>query len=123
MTQITLPWSVCVPDNAKYGVMRGHMKLTRRYRDAKHAAHLLARAQWRRAPMDGPLRLVVAVYFPDRRRRDLLNLSKLLHDALAGVVYEDDCQLADVRYFRAGVDGENARVVLTITATEATRAA
>lgn len=46
-------------------------------------------------PLEGPVELVVDVYSPDRRRRDLDNLQKALLDALAhGGAYHDDSQIA-----------------------------
>jgi crossover junction endodeoxyribonuclease RusA len=46
-------------------------------------------------PLDGPVELVVDVFPPDRRRRDLDNLQKALLDALAhGGAYHDDSQIA-----------------------------
>jgi crossover junction endodeoxyribonuclease RusA len=46
-------------------------------------------------PLDGPLVVKVAVYPPDRRRRDIDNLQKALLDALGhGGAYHDDSQIA-----------------------------
>jgi crossover junction endodeoxyribonuclease RusA len=46
-------------------------------------------------PMDGPLDLIIDVFPPDRRRRDIDNLQKALLDALAhGGAYHDDSQIA-----------------------------
>lgn len=68
----------------------------RRYR--RDVVALLAAG--RAAPLRGRLELVVHVFPPDRRRRDLDNLQKALFDALqhAGV-YGDDSQIdrLDVR--------------------------
>lgn len=113
---VTLPYAVLVPDNAKYGVYRGRALLTARYRTAKDAAATLLRAAWRRPPLEGPVALTVTLYPPDRRRRDLLNVSKLLHDALeaAGIVH-DDAQLDDVRYVRGPIDRATPRAELTLT--------
>jgi len=54
---------------------------------------ILAAARVR--PLDGPLDLVIDVFPPDRRRRDIDNLQKALLDALAhGGAYHDDSQVA-----------------------------
>lgn len=46
-------------------------------------------------PLDGALVVEVAVYPPDRRRRDIDNLQKALLDALGhGGAYHDDSQIA-----------------------------
>jgi crossover junction endodeoxyribonuclease RusA len=53
----------------------------------------------------GKLKVVVAVYPPDNRRRDLDNLCKALLDAMeyAGV-YVDDSQIYDLRIWRSTVE-------------------
>lgn len=113
---ISLPWVVLVPDNRRVGILAGRGLLSRRYRAAKGAAHVLCAGQWRGAPMlAGDVAIVGRFYLPDRRRRDVGNLRKLITDALAGVAYADDVQLADERWVRVGVDRENPRVVLTLT--------
>lgn len=54
-------------------------------------------------PLDGPLAVEVAVYPPDKRRRDIDNLQKALLDALAhGGAYHDDSQI-----FRLTVERRN----------------
>jgi Holliday junction resolvase RusA-like endonuclease len=46
-------------------------------------------------PITGPLEMVIDVFPPDRRRRDIDNLQKALLDALAhGGAYHDDSQIA-----------------------------
>ncbi len=102
------------------GVLGGRALLTRRYRAAKTAAHLLALAAMRSGrhapfPRDCALVLVVTLHAPDRRRRDVANHLKLCCDALAGAVYADDVQLADVRVVRGAVDPVQPRAELTIT--------
>ena len=51
------------------------------------------------------------VYPPDRRRRDLTNIPKLIEDAMTGVVWEDDSQVADTRVVRRSIE-EAGRIVL-----------
>lgn len=121
MTAIRLvfPWAVCCPDNRRVGLLGGRALLTTRYRRAKEAATMLVQAQRARAsvPAGVPAQLRAVVYFPDARRRDLLNLAKLLHDACAaGGALADDAQLADVQYVRGGVDRAHPRVEITLTA-------
>ncbi len=54
--------------------------------------------------MDAPLRESVAVTIsvmpPDRRRRDLDNLLKLLLDAMNGILWSDDSQIDDLHIVR-----------------------
>lgn len=51
----------------------------------------------------------VEVYWPDRKRRDVENLGKLLWDSLEGIVYEDDSWILP-RYMDFAVDRENPRI-------------
>ena len=49
-------------------------------------------------PISGPVRVSIAVYVPDKRRRDLDNILKAFLDALAGPrgVYVDDSQIMEL---------------------------
>lgn len=63
--------------------------------------------------------LTVTVYVPDRRRRDPDNVLKALLDALdkSGAIEDDDFKhLPDLRVVYGGLDRENPRVELTLTA-------
>ena len=116
---LTLPWEFLVPDNAKYGVLGGHLLLTARYRTAKQALHLAALAAWRtagrREPLAGPVAIEVVLCAPDKRVRDVSNYAKILGDALTGAVLHDDGQI-DVATFRRGpTDKANPRAVLTVS--------
>jgi Holliday junction resolvase RusA-like endonuclease len=84
------------------------------YRNAKAACALLIRQQWGQPPLGGELSVVARFWFPDRKRRDPLNYAKLICDAMSGIVYVDDVQLADSRFIRVGYDKHNPRVELVI---------
>jgi Holliday junction resolvase RusA-like endonuclease len=119
---LTLPWSVLVRDNAKYGVTinrttrKPMLILTPEYRSGKDSAYLLAKRQMNRTPMTGPLTLVAILYEPNRSRgRDVTNFCKMVHDALEKAAYDNDSQLDDVRWIRGPVDAANPRVEITIT--------
>lgn len=114
--RLILPWAVMVRDNAKYGVLRGRMILTREYRQAKERAYMLACGQVRQRPaFTDPVALEARVYFPDRsRKRDAGNYRKLVTDALEGVLYPDDALIHDERWVNAGVDRERPRVEITV---------
>lgn len=117
MIQVVLPWAVVVPDNARTGVVDGRIILSRRYRDAKAQAHLIALLAAKRAGFPvGAVRVVVNVHPPDRRRRDITNTLKLICDALSGAAYADDQQIAELTVHRRDVARANARVVVTVSA-------
>ncbi|MGQ2186063.1 RusA family crossover junction endodeoxyribonuclease [Bradyrhizobium barranii] len=54
-----------------------------------------ARYQWGFAkPLTGDIAVSIALYFGNRRKADLDNFNKLSLDALTGIVWEDDSQIA-----------------------------
>ncbi|MFC1526769.1 RusA family crossover junction endodeoxyribonuclease [Candidatus Latescibacterota bacterium] len=65
---------------------------TRRYEDRVAGYALAAGARWR----PGTYSVTVALYFPDRRRRDLDNCVKALLDGLNGVVWADDAEVTQL---------------------------
>lgn len=63
-------------------------------------------------PIEGPVAVTVAVYFPNRRG-DLTNRIKAVHDVLEGVAYNNDAQImaaAQTRY----IDRAHPRVEVTV---------
>ena len=118
--RFVLPWSHLVSDNRKYGaiVKHGSPKLihTAEYREAKRLARIAARRAWGDVSpyADGLLELTARVFFPnDYRKRDAHNFQKCAHDALKGIVIEDDDILVP-RWIPAGVDVDAPRAELTL---------
>ena len=111
---VRLPWSVLISDNKKPGV--GFFN-KREYREAKKRAGAIAAEQLQGlVPLHGALVSAARLYEPDRRRkRDLSNLMKLVHDALNGSAYVDDRDIDHVDWDRAGVDIDAPRLEVTIT--------
>lgn len=121
---LRIPWSALVSDNVKFrvGVRRkdggqylGAFILTPEYRAARDRIKALsADVMAGRPPYAVPLSLTARVWVPNNRRRDVVNFSKALHDAMNAVVYEDDCWLHETHWIRAGVDVDAPRCELTI---------
>jgi len=93
-TQIELPWPPSV--NTYWRAVRGRnivSKKGRAYRQqaAEILAHRFAGAA--RPIYTGRVRLIIWAFPPDRRRRDLDNLTKVPLDCLEGYVYENDNQV------------------------------
>jgi crossover junction endodeoxyribonuclease RusA len=64
-------------------------------------------------PLAGPLELVITVYPPDRRRRDVDNTMKSLLDAMQhGGAYHDDSQIVRLLIERGRVTPGGRTVVL-----------
>lgn len=113
---IALPWHVLASDNLRKRYAPGKDNNWKEYKACRDAAHLEAMKQVRRRPVFAGVDVAVSIAFwlPDRRRRDPNNLTKMICDALTGVAYEDDAQIADLRWTRAGYDKADPRAVLTI---------
>jgi Holliday junction resolvase RusA-like endonuclease len=79
----------------------------------KEAYQWEARAQYRGEPLAKPLKLTVALFFGDRRRRDWDNYHKLSMDALTGIVWEDDSQIVEATV-RTGYDKANPRIEVQV---------
>lgn len=82
-------------------------------RETKAGYQLSAKWQYRGLPLTGDLKLTAVVYFKTKRKRDLDNTMKLPQDALNGVLYADDSQIAELHLIR-GYDPENPRIVLSV---------
>ena len=72
----------------------------RKYRE--DALYWIAQQTERKEPLTGRLEVLIEVFPPDRRKRDLSNLPKAVEDAItkAGNIWVDDEQLDDLRLVR-----------------------
>lgn len=114
---LVIPWARIVPDNRRMAVVENRMVTTAEYRNAKTGFHSLAKKAWRgRELITGDVSLTAELWYPDARRRDLLNTCKLVCDALTSVCYVDDSQIAVACWRRMGIDRENPRAEFTVTA-------
>lgn len=124
---ITVPWKFCAQANHRLRpiVVKGRPRLSTNpeYSIAKQGAEYHIKAQWRgRMVTDIPLQLVARCYFPDKRKRDASNLSKLILDAMSGIVFEDDSQVEDERWIKAGYDKTDPRIEITLLPLDAAAA-
>ena len=90
--------------------------MTARYRQGKEVISLLAIAQTQPPRPVFPaerLKVELAFFMPDKKRRDPTNLLKGLLDALEGVVYSDDQQIDALSWRKGELDRENPRVEIT----------
>jgi Holliday junction resolvase RusA-like endonuclease len=60
-----------------------------------------ARAQWKGKQLEGDIEVSFALHLGTKRRTDLDNFNKLSLDALTGIAYEDDSQIAALHLRRA----------------------
>lgn len=114
---LVLPWACVVSDNDRFIVVYGENRLSPKYRTAKQQIAQRAALYWRRPMLDGEVHLLARFYFPDARKRDAGNYRKALTDALTGVIYADDSQLAGEHYLKGAIDRTNPRVEVTLALT------
>jgi Holliday junction resolvase RusA-like endonuclease len=74
-----------------------------------------ARAQWKGKPLEGDIEVSITLYFGTKGRADLDNFNKLSLDALTGIAYLDDSQIAKLTIAR-GYEKVRPRIEITITA-------
>ena len=116
MTQVTirLPYPPSVNTVYRHAVRGKHsvMFMTDRGKDYKKQVEAHVRSAVVDRFGDARLSMLVHVYPPDRRKRDLGNLDKVLCDSLQGAgLFKDDEQIDDVRYIRKEVTKGGAVVV------------
>ncbi len=96
---IELPWPPTV--NTYYTVARGRKIMSKKGRDYKYGATIIAGSQWKGEPLKGDITLFIRAYPPDKRKRDLDNILKPVLDSLTEAgIYVDDSQVADLRIQR-----------------------
>jgi crossover junction endodeoxyribonuclease RusA len=88
-------------ENHYYTVARGRKILsTAGHRYLKQLALLLKRPE---KPMEGSVGFIMAIWWPDKRRRDLANYTKPVCDALSRAgIYHDDSQIKYFTLYEAG---------------------
>lgn len=107
---VTLPFPPTA--NLYWRVWRGRAVTSSEARAYKQTAALAAKAQGMRPIIDGDVSVMVRVFRPTRRG-DLDNRLKVLLDALRGIAYRDDAQVAGIDATQAQ-DSENPRVEVEI---------
>lgn len=113
MISISVPWPPS--NNHLYATYRGRRLLSKEGRHYHQRIHVLCRMMLKNAvPLNGRIRLCLTAHPPDRRTRDLSNLTKALEDALTKAgVWGDDGQIDDLRIVRAEVE-KDGRIAVEI---------
>lgn len=111
MQKIILPFPVSV--NATYRAYGRRIVMTPKAKEYKTRVISQVKQMIRDGELcavgDVPLCVEFWFYMPDRRRRDLANLDKVLSDALtAAEFWGDDCQMIDQRLVRAAAEEPGA---------------
>ena len=83
--------------------------MTKEGRALKEQYQWEARAQWKGKPLEGDVAVHVTFYFGTKRKADLDNFNKLWQDALSGIVYGDDSQIAEL-HLKRGYDKNLPRI-------------
>lgn len=86
-------------------------KKTREYEEMVGTIAAFRRpARW---PLDSEYCVELGVYLPDARKRDIDNIAKCVLDALNGIAWRDDRQVANLHVTRE-IDRDNPRVEIRI---------
>jgi Holliday junction resolvase RusA-like endonuclease len=80
----------------------------------KEAYQWEAKSQWKGKPLQGDVALSITLFFGTKRRADLDNFNKLSLDALTGIAYEDDSQVAEL-YLKRAYDKARPRIQITVS--------
>jgi len=70
-----------------------------------------------REPYEREVDIAIEFYLPDRRKRDLDNLSKNVLDAMNGIVYMDDRQVVNLLLSKY-IDANSPRAVVRVFSRE-----
>lgn len=79
----------------------------------KAAYQLEAWSQWKVKPLEGELEISIHLYFGTQRNTDWDNCHKLTMDALNGIVWNDDSQIAVAHVYKH-YDKHKPRIELEI---------
>lgn len=106
---LTLPWPPSM--NTYWRTFQGRMIISAKGRDYRKAVIEQVQAQHGAKKYKGDLCVEIEAYRPDKRRRDLDNLLKAVLDGCAHAdVYDDDCQIVDLRIYWADTIGGMIKV-------------
>lgn len=97
--------------HCQFGRAAGYM--SKEGKERKEDYGWQARGQYHGKPLGVGLKLTATLFFGTKRRADADNYSKLLLDALTGIVWEDDSQVQDLRVIKA-YDKARPRIELVI---------
>ena len=100
--------------NRYWRMARGRMYIDEAGTAYREAMYLACRLQGVK-PMKGRLDIQIALYPPDKRKRDVDNTLKAMLDALqAGGAYADDAQIDHLELTRCEVDPPDGSVIVQI---------
>ena len=71
----------------------GGFYMSKKGKDAKARYKEEIKEQYNGEPLKDMVEMDVKLYFGTRRKKDVDNFSKIINDALSGIVYEDDVQI------------------------------
>lgn len=114
---LELPWSALASDNLRKGVAgAANRENQARYREAMAHARSRVRAQYSGEPFQGPAQMHAKFYVPNDARRDITNFTKLVLDALVGIVLSDDRWqvLRSITWEACGIDVDRPRCEIMV---------
>ena len=123
MLTLKLPWPPSVNTYWRHIVIKGQARVLLSVDGRKYQANSYAAVREQigmPVALTGRLRVSILVHPPDRRQRDLDNMSKAILDGLAHAgVYANDAQIDHLELIRGSLAQPKGGVEVTITETEA----
>ena len=77
--------------HCKFGYPKVYM--TKKGKDLKESYQWEAKSQWKQEIISGEVEIAVKLHFKSKRTHDIDNYTKILLDALTGIIWEDDKQI------------------------------
>lgn len=95
---ITLKYSLKLisKDNFKCQNRQGRYFLSKEYKEFEDAVKLITKAQYKGEVLTGEVGMQIIALYKNKVHPDTSNLSKSICDALQGIVYKNDKQIAEL---------------------------
>lgn len=111
MIILELPWPPSL--NHLYGVQKNGRRFIKQAGVEFKSRVCELVAEQKIKTLTGRVSVFIEAHMPDRRRRDLMNLEKIVSDSLtAAGVWNDDEQIDDFRIVRSGIIKSGKLIVL-----------
>ncbi|MGL5123262.1 MAG: RusA family crossover junction endodeoxyribonuclease [Fusobacteriaceae bacterium] len=101
--------------NTYYRRSGHHMHISKKGQEFKKACINIFKKEFLEdEPFKGNIKMKVELFFKDKRRRDIDNYQKALQDSMNKIIFDDDCQIIELKLIKNIACGEN-KTIITIS--------